>query len=163
MELRERLARGLTTARGLTEKLLEDIVTSEQWLTTAVTNGNHPLWIVGHLAVADDAFVGFVDRNATNRRAEYRKSFGKGSEPTSDLSQYDEPSTVLDYFRERRDALLATLSDVDADDFESALPEGAPTIMYDVASVFQMAAWHESLHTGQLTTIRRSLGFGPVV
>lgn len=163
MDLRERLTRALVTGRGLTEKLLADVTTPEQWLTSIVDGGNHPLWIAGHLAVADDAFVRMVCEDRSRRRDDYRKAFGKGSQPVPDLQAYDDPENVLAYLRDRRAALLETLAELPESAFEQPLPESAPAIMYDVASVFHMAAWHEALHTGQLTTIRRSFGLGPIV
>jgi len=32
----------------------------------------------------------------------------------------------------------------------------------DYAAVFEMAIWHEGLHSGQLSSVRRALGHGPV-
>jgi hypothetical protein len=55
--------------------------------------------------------------------------------------------------------LLDSLSD---EDFSRPTPEGAPEFLPDVGSVFEMAVWHEGLHSGQLSVVRRILGHKPL-
>lgn len=162
MELKERFQRALEVSRGLVEELIRDIAASDAWFRPAAEGTNHAMWIVGHLAAADDAFVGLVDPAASDPRDSFRKCFGRGSELSLEPSDYPPIDEVLDYLRDRRAALLAALEKISADDFEKPTPPGAPPIMYDLGSVFHMAAWHESLHAGQLTTIRRMLGHAPI-
>ena len=162
LTLKERMQQALETSRGFTERLLADFDTPDQWLTTGVEGGNHPLWIAGHLAVADNAFVNLVSADRSQPRESYRKWFGKGSRPLHAIDEYDAPPEILEYMRERRSTLLNVLADMPEERFNTPLPENSPKIMHDFGSVFHMAAWHEALHAGQLTVIRRCLGLGPV-
>lgn len=162
MELRERLRRALVFSREFTERLLGDLESPDQWLTPPVEGTNHALWIAGHLAVADDAFTGMMDPARSERRDNYRTWFGRGSQPSYETDHYDSPDQIMAYLRERRQALLLVLDELPDADFTRATPDTAPPFMYDYGSVFHMAAWHESLHTGQLTLIRRRLGHVPV-
>ena len=68
LTLKERMRQALETSRGFTERLLADFDTPDQWLTTGVDGGNHPLWIAGHLAVADNAFVNLVSADRSHPR-----------------------------------------------------------------------------------------------
>jgi hypothetical protein len=70
---------------------------------------------------------------------------------------------VLAYMNERRQALLDVLDSLDEADLEKPLPKGTPDFLPDVGSVFEMAVWHEGLHSGQLSVCRRSLGHQPVM
>jgi hypothetical protein len=65
--------------------------------------------------------------------------------------------------RERRAALLAVLDGMTDDDFAKPLPKGTPDFLGDVGSVFEMAIWHEGMHSGQLTVARRALGHQPLM
>jgi hypothetical protein len=64
--------------------------------------------------------------------------------------------------RERRAALLCVLDELDESAFSQAMPKGTPDFLSDVASVFEMAIWHEGMHSGQLTVARRALGHQPL-
>ena len=63
--------------------------------------------------------------------------------------------------RDRRAVLLQIFDDLPEDDFSNPTPEGTPNFLGDIGSVFEMAIWHEGLHSGQLSVTRRSLGFDP--
>lgn len=161
MDLKARLREGLVFSRGFTERLLDDFKTPDDWMTTPVGSSNHAMWIVGHLAVAENFFIKLAG-GEVDVREDYAKLFGKGSTPKSNAGDYPESSEVLAYLRQRREALLETLDHCSEEDFAKPTPEGAPPFMHDLGAMFQMMVWHESLHSGQLTTIRRSLGHGPI-
>ncbi len=63
--------------------------------------------------------------------------------------------------RECCSVLLAIFASVTEEDLAKPTPEGTPNFLADVGSVFEMAVWHEGLHSGQLSVTRRSLGFDP--
>ncbi len=85
-----------------------------------------------------------------------------GSQPSSDPSNYPAPEEVLDYMRDRRKVLLGLLEGLSEDDLAKATPETAPDFLPDVASIFELVAWHEGLHSGQVSVARRGLGQAPV-
>ena len=49
------------------------------------------------------------------------------------------------------------------DDLNRPCPPGGPGVLTDVASVFELSSWHEGMHSGQLTMLRRALGHPPNV
>jgi hypothetical protein len=63
---------------------------------------------------------------------------------------------------ERRATLLTALDALSDADLEQPLAKGAPDFLPDVGSVFEMAVWHEGLHSGQLSICRRAMGHKPV-
>ena len=93
----------------------------------------------------------------------YGSLFGLGSQPTSNIDDYPAVDEVLAFMDGRRQRLLQVLEACGDEQLAVQTPEGAPEFMPDFASVFKTAIWHEGLHSGQLSLIRRSLGFEPLV
>lgn len=162
MLLKERLQFALVHARNVTEKILVELDRPEDWIVRPAVEANHALWITGHLAVTDNRLTRLIDKNRMIDLSDWHPLFGKGSSPIDDLSAYPTPDEVLERLRERRENLLDVLQACSETDFNKPTPEGAPFFMPNVGYVFQMAAWHEALHTGQLTIIHRKLGKTPL-
>ncbi|MFG0331929.1 MAG: DinB family protein [Maioricimonas sp. JB049] len=162
MTYKERLKRALLQARGLTMGMLNEITAPEDWIRRAVPGSNHALWIVGHLGVADNAFLGFLVPEKKVERDGYAELFGRGSTVRDELSAYPEPAELVEFMQERRRVLYGILDDCTDEDFTRPTPDEAPPFMFDWGAVFHMTAWHESLHSGQLTVIHRMLGQPPL-
>jgi len=162
METKQRLKKQLKAARDYSSKLLADFKSPEEWTRQVHPNANHALWFAGHMAVSDNFFISSVSPEKVVSRPEFEKAFGTGSQPTSDPAMYPPPDEVLKYMDERRATLLDVLERLDEADLEKPLAKGTPDFLPDVVSVFEMAVWHEGLHSGQLSECRRSLGHKPV-
>ncbi|MCA9122779.1 MAG: DinB family protein [Planctomycetaceae bacterium] len=161
MSPKERLRRQLVTARETSERYLEDFKTPEAWTAMVHKGANHALWFVGHMANTDNFFISIVAPEQAVKRAGFAEKFGVGSHPTSDPNDYPSVEEVLAFMRERRAVLLGIFDLLTEEDFARATPEGTPSFLADIGSVFEMAVWHEGLHSGQLSVTRRSLGFDP--
>jgi uncharacterized damage-inducible protein DinB len=162
MGQKQRLERQLVNMRQMSERLLADFQTPQQWTFQVHPSCNHALWFVGHMATSDNFFLSLVAPDKAVQLPEFQVKFGMGSQPTSDPSAYPPPQSVVATMRERRAALLATLSSLSDDDLAKKTPDGAPEFLPDVASVFEMAIWHEGQHKGQLSVARRALGYQPL-
>lgn len=163
MALKERLHRQLVNARQLSERLLADFTTPEQWTTQVHACANHALWFAGHMGISDNFFLTIIAPALARPRPDLEEKFGIGSQPTNRPADYPPVPTVLDYMQERRQTLLAHLDSLTEDDLQTATPDGSPDFLPDVASVFEMAIWHEGMHSGQITVVRRALGKPPLV
>lgn len=164
MALKERLRRQLVQARQMSERLLADFETSQQWTYQIHDDCNHALWFAGHMAHTDNFFLSMIDSSAAVELPTiYQRQFGMGSQPTNVPEDYPSPSDVLEVMRERRATLLEVLDSLDDEDFTKSTPDGAPDFLSDIAAVFEMAIWHEGLHSGQLSSVRRALGHKPIL
>ena len=161
MELKVRLSRALKHSRWFTDKLLDEISAADDWLRRPVPAANHALWIAGHLGYATNAFIGLVDPSEKDPRQDLAKLFGKGTQALDELSAYPSPSEVTAFLTQRGGVFISLLERCTDQDLEREVPTG-PEFMYDVGAVFQMAAWHESLHAGQLSIIHRMVGQSPI-
>src|SRR5262245_59571916 len=162
MSLKQRLRRGLVNMRQMSERLLVDFKTPQQWTFQVHPACNHALWFVGHMATSDNFFLTLVAPEKAKQLPEFQSKFGMGSQPTSDPASYPDPESVLATMRERRQTLLEALDGLRDEDLAKKTPDGAPDFLPDVAAVFEMAIWHEGQHNGQLTVARRALGHKPL-
>jgi len=162
MSLKQRLRRGLVNMRQMSERLLADFKTPEQWTFQVHPACNHALWFVGHMATSDNFFLSLVAPQQSKQNPELQSKFGMGSQPTNDPAAYPEPESVLAIMRERRQTLLDALDNLRDEDLAKKTPDGAPDFLPDIASVFELAIWHEGQHNGQLTVARRALGHKPL-
>ena len=163
MSLQQRLQRQLTGTRQMSEKLLADFKTPQDWVHQVHPGCNHALWFVGHMANTDNFLLSLVAPDSTISLEGFNIRFGMGSQPTDQPDQYPQPASVVATMRERRAKLLEVLSQLSDEDLAQKTPDGAPEFLPDFASVFELAIWHEGLHAGQLSVTRRALGHKPLV
>ena len=163
MDLKSRVERQLRKVREVTETFLGAFQTPEQWTLQVHDKANHALWVAGHLGTVDNFLISLVAPEKAVDKAGYREKFGMGSRPTSNPADYPDPPEVLDFMRERRGVILEILTGLSDEAMAAPAPEGAPDVMPDVGSIFEMAVWHEALHAGQVSIARRALGHPPLV
>jgi uncharacterized damage-inducible protein DinB len=167
MELREHARYALKFSRRLSEGLLGSFKTPENWVFQIHPKANHPLWIAGHLALVDNAFINRFRPALATKPEGWDALFGFGSQPKPDANLYPNPDEVLSYFRRRREVLLNVLDELSEEELCAAAPAagerspiaGAP----NMGHAFIFIAYHEGLHSGQLTVTHRALGHAPIV
>jgi uncharacterized damage-inducible protein DinB len=163
MDYKPRLKALMQQARETSEKMLASFKTPQEWTYQVHPNANHAMWFAGHMASADNFFVGLISpEKVATLPPGYKEMFGMGSKPSSNPADYPPPEEVMRVFRDRRQALLAALDSLNEADLAKA-PKGAPDFFKDFAGVFELATWHEGLHTGQISVARRALGYPPLM
>ncbi|REJ68986.1 MAG: DinB family protein [Planctomycetota bacterium] len=162
MASKERLKANLFQAREMTEAILEAFQKPEDWTHQVHPQANHALWIVGHLGHADNFFVSMLDPSRQVEKDGWGEKFGMGSQPTNDPAAYPPVAEVLDFFRDRRAALLEAIDAMSDEDLAKATPDGSPDFLADFEQVLELAYWHEGVHSGQLTVAHRALGNPPL-
>ena len=163
MEMKCRLKNLLLQVRKTSESLLKDFHTPEQWVHQVDPTANHALWFAGHMGTVDNFFLSVVAPDRTREMGKFNELFGMGSKPSSNPSDYPTAEEVLSTMRERRATLLDVLDGMTDDDLAKATPEGTPEMWPDYVSLVETAIWHESLHAGQVSIARKSLGNQPLM
>lgn len=158
----ERFKKQLERVREVTEGMLQAFETPEQWTHQVHPNTNHALWCAGHMANTDNHFVSMLAPDRAKDLGNYQTMFGMNSTPVNDPDKYPPAAEVLDTMRERRQTLLSILDRMSDEDLSKPTPDGAPDMFTDLASVFELAIFHEGMHTGQVSVVRRSLGHNPL-
>ena len=162
MSTKKRLQNQLQHYRGFSEGLLSSFEKPEEWTHQVHPSANHALWFAGHMGVVDDSMIGLLAPEKVEKRELFQEKFGMGSQPSDRPEDYPPVGEVLDYMRERRSTLLEVLESLEDEDFAKPMPEGTPAFLPDVGSVFELVAWHEGLHSGQVSVASRALGNAPV-
>ena len=163
MTLKERLTNQLRAVRQMSMQVLTAFETPQEWTHQVHEQANHALWFAGHVGTVDNFMLAMAAPERVQEKPGYPEKFAMGSRPTSNADDYPPIDEVLDYMRERREAVLEALTGLSDDDLAKPCPEGSPPFMTDVASAFEAIVWHEALHIGQVTVARRHLGHAPMV
>jgi hypothetical protein len=124
--------------------------------------GNHPLWVLGHVAYSEAELRDQFILGKPNSLGEWKDLFGQGSTPLDDASKYPPFDEVLAKFAEvRADTLklLATLSDDDLDK-PSQAPQEAQAFFGTIGLCLSAIPLHFVFHAGQVADARRAAGRG---
>ncbi len=150
----------LAESREMTVGLLADIP-ADKLLHQPFEGTNHALWIMGHLAVTDDWLAGLYDDADRKLPEAYGSLFAMGSEPVNDPAAYPAPAEVRQHFDAAHTRMLNAVEAASDAKLAEPLPDDIKDFAPDKLAMALSLAWHEGLHTGQLTVIRKSLGIGP--
>jgi hypothetical protein len=132
---------------------------------TTSRGGNHPLWIIGHLAVAEGSIPQILF-GETNPVEPWGPLFGRGSTPTDDAGAYPSFDEVLATYRDLRAKDLARLEEIGEaglDRAPRAVPPGFENEMRTVGQTLLTMAMHQMIHLGQLADTRRAAGRAPFI
>lgn len=126
--------------------------------------GNHPHWIIGHLAVTEGELYGMINGDP-NPLAYWNELFEPGTEPSDDAQHYPPYDELLAKFREMRSRTLRLLDELSEEDLDRAPKEvfpGGEELFPTVGQVFTLIAMHQEFHIGQLADTRRAAGRKPL-
>jgi hypothetical protein len=143
---------------------LIDDVKDQPFTFPTPKGGNHPLWILGHLAWAE-GFLLQVMLDRPNPLAHWKELFGPGSEPTADATRYPSFEEARKLFLEQRAktlSLLNELTDADLDRPSKGCPPDFVPVLGTYGQCFLMLVLHPQMHRGQVTDARRALGRKPL-
>ncbi len=147
----------LDLARRSTLKLVQDIPPDKLTHQPAPST-NHALWVLGHLACTDNFFLTSLAKLEPVIEESWNKLFGMGSEPTDDPQSYPSLDEVKAGLEKARTALADWCQSMDEQQLLSPLPDEMGSFAPNFAALMCSIAWHEGLHAGQLSAVRRSLG-----
>lgn len=146
-------------SRSWTMGLIEDM--KEAPLTQPTSNGgNHPLWVLGHIVVAEAGiFEGFI-LGERSRFADLNKVFGAGSTPSTNADDYPSMDELLVKFEEIRAAILIYLDTLTEEDLDkpSHAPEKFGAKFSTIGACLIALTLHPVFHAGQVADARRVLG-----
>lgn len=130
------------------------------------TSGNHPLWILGHLAYIEGTIprILFGAAAEANPLEHWAPLFAPGTEPSPDPAMYPSFDEVLGACRARREhtlRLLDELGDAGLERPTKAPPAGFEEVMRTIAHTLLVISLHQMVHYGQIADARRVAGRKP--
>lgn len=130
--------------------------------------GNHPVWLLGHIALLEGALPGIIlgEEGGPNPVAHWAPLFAPGTEPKPDAALYPSFDEVLAKCRELRARnlnLLDRVGEAGLDRAPKAVPPGFEDAMRTNGQAFLLIALHQMVHYGQLADARRAAGRRPLM
>ncbi len=149
----------MSMSKGWIGGLMADMQSAPMTLPTP-NGGNHPLWIVGHLAYSESNILNCYILGKDNPLAEWKDTFGIGSQPVNEATAYPAYEDLLAKFETVRSETLAyleTLTDADLDK-PSHAPEERKEYFGTIGQCLTVMTTHLSFHGGQIADARRAAG-----
>jgi len=156
----------LETSKILLDMLIDDM--KDAPLTQPTPNGgNHPLWVIGHLAYGEAELLHVHIQGAQNPLSEWKELFDSGSEPTTDASTYPSYEEVCSAFQRMRSQTLAYLETISDDDLDkpshASPPPGLEPFLGTIGKCLITLSLHTMAHRGQVADARHAAGRKPVM
>ena len=146
-------------------KLAEDMADAPLTFPTP-RGGNHPLWVLGHLATTESQLTNVFMLGRDNPLDRWMNILGPGTTPSADPSTYPSLHEVVRAFKETRAATLKALDSMTDSDLDKPTP-GCPPDFAPIVGTFGRCLfaiiYHTSIHTGQVIDARRADGRQPIL
>jgi uncharacterized damage-inducible protein DinB len=135
-------------------------VKDEDWFRTPGDDSNHLLWMLGHVVVHRGMVLKLL---GNDWNTEWSPLFARGAERRVDASEYPSVDEMRDAWNQISEQLKATLNESSAEKLGSSAPEGMPSFDKTVSGSVAFFAFHDCYHTGQMSFLRKWLGYGQTV
>jgi hypothetical protein len=127
--------------------------------------GNHPLWVLGHLAWSEGQIIQQCMLGQPNPVGHWTSLFGIGSEVSAEASRYppfDEIHKNFLNLRAETLRVLNALTDDDLDQPSKNCPPEFKQFLATYADCFRVVIYNTMNHRGQVADARRAAGRKPL-
>ena len=165
MQSKDLIKMNLESCKGMLLPMIEDMKDAPLTFPT-LKGGNHPLWVLGHLAYSEDSLLQEMMLGESNPLAEWKEIFSNGTEPVDEAGQYPPFEEVLGKCLEAHQssmALLESMSEEDLDTPSKNCPPQYASFFGTYRQCFQQIANHWWMHQGQVADARRAAGRKPLM
>ncbi len=159
------IRRGITTSHMLTMGLIDDMESAPLQQPTS-NGGNHPLWVLGHLAYSESNILEHMIKGNENPLIDWKPIFGASSEPTTNLEDYPAWADVrakAEQVQKNTLAFIDSLTDADLEAPSKNPPAGKEDFFGTVGACFLVLTLHPVMHRGQVADARRMAGRAPIM
>jgi DinB superfamily len=134
-------------------------VRPDDWFRKPSDDSNHLMWVMGHLVVHRGHTLKTlgVDWNIS-----WIPLFARGAKRVAD-TEYPSPEEMLKAWNQVSAELSAALSQAPSEVLEQAAPAGPPSFDGTVSGTVAFFAFHDTYHVGQISYLRKWLGYGQTV
>ena len=146
------------TNTDIVNKAIAD-VDPEHWFQKPGDDSNHLMWLMGHLVVHRGRTLKTL---GADWDASWAPLFARGSERVAD-TEYPSIDEMRNAWSNVSDKLSAALQDTPADVLEQMAPKGPPSFDGKTSGTVAFFAFHDSYHVGQVSYLRKWLGYGRTV
>jgi len=154
----------LELSAQITLQLIEDMRDAPLTFPTP-RGGNHPLWVLGHMAFVEGDLVQHQMLGKPNPVADWRGLFSDGTEPVADADAYPHFDELLAAFQSLRAKTLEYLSNLSDSDLDTPPLQPRPGFEQFLATrgmCLAIVVFNTLMHRGQVADARRALGRKPL-
>jgi hypothetical protein len=155
----------LEASRMMFNRFTEDLKPSD-YLYRPTPKANCAAWLIGHLVMAERRFGQRVDCKCPPLPDGFEKRYAR-DETAPFAADFGDVMILRPLFNSHRDATIAAVRAFPVSRLnEPAAPAGptpVPSPFKTIGESVQFMCFHQVMHTGQITTIRRCLGRPPIV
>ena len=155
------IAQALTQSGMLLNRYAADL-TPQEYLHRPTAKANCVAWTIGHLVLSDRGVLKRL--NATDLPPlpdGFEKRFSR-DEGCPQANDFGDVTTLLPLFNQSRQRLIDAIKRATPQQLNTPLEKPHP-MFADVGEMALFMAAHATMHAGQFTIIRRSLGRPPLV
>lgn len=153
----------LEHARRMTSNLIGEFKNRGEWLFQPHPDANNAVWIVSHLALADNFMMSQIRPDRDVRPDNFEAKYWFGSKPSGACEDNVKTEEALNYFKDRRVNLMSIFDDINEKEWKTKPVEGSPFGNFpSLGHLFLFNTMHEGIHFGQLTVCHRALGNPPM-
>ena len=154
---------GITTAMfsrstGMFSKTIDGIP-PEKWILQPASDSNHLLWIAGHVIVHRGVAAKLLGAEWS---APWEKLFARGAKRV-DADQYPPASDIQDAWNDVSEKLTTALANTNAEALGKPTFQRMPSLDGTIGGTVSFLCLHEIYHVGQMSYLRKWLGYGQVV
>ena len=132
-------------------------IAPEKWLVRPSQNSNHLTWIAGHVVV-HRAIVGKM--LGLEWSAPWEQLFARGAKLAAP-EQYPGPAELQRSFREMSEKVASAFPGISEETLRKPVPKEQPSLDGTLGGSVALLCLHESVHVGQMTYLRKCLGYEP--
>lgn len=134
-------------------------VEPEHWLKQPGDDSNHLLWMLGHVVVHRGMVL---NKLGVDWSSSWAPLFARGAE-RADTANYPTTEEMQAAWQQVSETLSAALKEPPADVLAQEVPKGSLSFDGKISGLVAFLALHDSYHTGQISYLRKWLGYGQTV
>jgi uncharacterized damage-inducible protein DinB len=146
------------TNTDLVNKATEEIH-PDHWFLKPGADSNHLMWVAGHMVGSRRSALKALGGEWT---APWGSLFARGGKQAP-KEQCPSVEEIRKAWSEVSEKLAAALASAPADVLEKPAPKGTPSFDGKVGGLVAFLAFHETYHVGQVSYLKKWLGFGQTV
>ena len=131
----------------------------EKWLVRPGNDSNHLLWLSGHVVVHRAIAAKIL---AAQWSAPWESLFVRGAKLVGP-EQYPAANEILRAWKEVSEKLTASFANATAEVLRQPSPKDRPSLDGTIGGLVSFLCLHETYHVGQISYVRKFLGYGQVV
>lgn len=151
----------LTSNKALAARYLADLKPGD-YHHQPLPGVNSAAWILGHLVMTERRVTGLLGGELPALPEGFEGQFAVTGQPAGDQRELPDGAGLLDHFTATRDRLIDAVRAADDAKLDGPTPKPSP-VYSTIGDLAAFMAQHTAMHLGQVTVIRRSLGYAPVL